>query len=224
MVRDGIYYGVAGVVLALLLAFFIHAYWLAAVPLLLAAFFLWFFRDPQREIPGGPRLVVSPADGKLTAIENIVSLVGPRIRLSIFLNVFDVHVNRSPVEGLIRSAIYKKGLYLNAMDPESAVQNEQNVVEMETPDGNRVAYSQIAGLLARRIVFTRKAGDLVNRGERIGMMKFGSRMDVLIPGGSKLFVKLGQRVKGGSTILAQLPDTGGDFVAHAESEMLAGTF
>jgi phosphatidylserine decarboxylase len=222
MVRDGIYYGVAGVVLALLLEFLTHSHILVAIPLLLAAFFLWFFRDPHREIPDGPRLVVAPADGKVTAVENIVTPVGGRIRLSIFLNVFDVHINRSPVEGVIRSAIYKKGKYLNALNPESSVLNEQNVVEMETPEGDLVGYSQIAGLLARRVVFSRKAGDLVERGEKIGMMKFGSRMDILLPEGSVLRVKLGQRVKGGSTVLAELPTDPGASARSAEDEVLAG--
>jgi phosphatidylserine decarboxylase len=222
MVRDGIYYGVAGVLLAVLLLLLTHSYILVAIPLLLAAFFLWFFRDPAREVPQGARLVVAPADGKLTAIESIVTPLGGRIRLSIFLNVFDVHVNRSPVEGVIRTAVYKKGKYLNAMNPQSSVLNEQNVVEMETPDGALVGYSQIAGLLARRVVFNRKAGDLVERGERIGMMKFGSRMDILLPAGSLLLVKLGQRVKGGSTVLAELPPESAEAGHDAEEVLLAG--
>jgi phosphatidylserine decarboxylase len=222
MVRDGIYYGIAGLALAVLLLFLTHSYILVAVPLLLAAFFLWFFRDPARTVPQGGRLVIAPADGKLTAVENIVTPAGGRIRLSIFLNVFDVHVNRSPVEGLIRSAIYKKGKYLNAMDPQSSVLNEQNVVEMETPEGDLVGYSQIAGLLARRVVFNKKAGDLVERGEKIGMMKFGSRMDVLLPAGSLLLVKLGQRVKGGETVLAELPAVSASAGDGAEAVLLAG--
>jgi phosphatidylserine decarboxylase len=205
MVRDGIYYGAAGVVLAVLLGVLTHSAILVAIPLLLAAFFLWFFRDPARTVPQGDRLVVSPADGKVTALENITTPEGAGVRLSIFLNVFDVHVNRSPVEGTITSAVYKKGLYLNALNPESSVRNEQNVVEMLTPAGQRVGYSQIAGLLARRVVFDRKAGDVVGRGEKIGMMKFGSRMDVTLPAGSKVLVSLGQRVKGGTTVLAELP-------------------
>src|SRR5580698_3085258 len=186
MVREGYYYGLAGVVLAGLLFALSRSYVLAVIPLLLAVFFLWFFRDPNREVPLGERLVVAPADGKLTALEEILTPTGKRTRLSIFLNVFDVHVNRSPVEGLIRSAVYKKGAYRNAMHPDSSVVNEQNVVEIETPEGNVVGFTQIAGLLARRIVFTARPGDLVDRGERIGMMKFSSRMDVLLPEGSKI--------------------------------------
>jgi phosphatidylserine decarboxylase len=222
MVRDGIYYGLAGLALAVLLAVLTHSAILVAVPLLLAAFFLWFFRDPARTIPDGPRLVIAPADGKVTAIENIVTPMGGRVRLSIFLNVFDVHINRSPVEGVIRSAVYKKGKYLNALNPESSLLNEQNVVEMETPEGDLVGYTQIAGLLARRVVFNRRAGDLVERGEKIGMMKFGSRMDVLLPAGSVLQVRLGQRVKGGSTILAVLPPLHDQLSQDVEDEVLAG--
>jgi phosphatidylserine decarboxylase len=221
MVRDGYYYGLAGVLLAGLLFALTHSYVLVAIPLLLAAFFLWFFRDPNREIPLGDRLVVAPADGKLTALEEIVTPAGKRTRLSIFLNVFDVHVNRSPVEGLVRSAVYKRGAYRNAMHPDSSVVNEQNVVEIETPEGNTVGFAQIAGLLARRIVFTAKPGDLVERGERIGLMKFGSRMDVLLPEGSKVRVKLGQRVVGGTTVLAELPDPPAP-PEWAEEEALAG--
>jgi phosphatidylserine decarboxylase len=206
MVRDGWYYGLAGVVLAVVLGMLTGSDILAAIPLLLALFFLWFFRDPEREIPQGARLVVSPADGKVTAIEQIKTLQGARQRISIFLNVFDVHVNRSPVGGVILVSEYKKGLYLNALNPESSIRNEQNVVEMQTDDGHAVGFSQIAGLLARRLVFTKHAGDQVARGERIGMMKFGSRMDLLLPEGSALRVRLGQRVKGGSSIVAELPE------------------
>jgi phosphatidylserine decarboxylase len=226
MVRDGWFYGVAGVILAVLLGVLTGSDILVAIPLLLALFFLWFFRDPDREIPQGERLVVSPADGKVTAIEEIRTLQGHRERISIFLNVFDVHVNRAPVGGVIRVTEYKKGLYLNALNPESAVRNEQNVVEMETDDGYMVGFSQIAGLLARRIVFTKRAGDIIARGERVGMMKFGSRMDILLPEKSMLRVTLGQRVKGGSTILAELPEPEPpEFVPEHEEELVpAGAF
>lgn len=226
MVRDGWFYGLAGVVLAVLLGMLTGSDILVAIPLLLALFFLWFFRDPEREVPQGPRLVVSPADGKVTAIEQIQTLQGGRQRVSIFLNVFDVHVNRAPVGGVILVSEYKKGLYLNAMNPESSVRNEQNVVEMETEDGHAVGFSQIAGLLARRIVFSKQAGDQVSRGERVGMMKFGSRMDILLPEKSMLRVTLGQRVKGGSTILAELPEPEPpEFVPEHEEELVpAGAF
>ncbi len=176
---------------------------LGTVPVLLALFFLWFFRDPVRTIPEGEGLVVSPADGVLTSIDRLQTPKGDRVRLSIFLNVFDVHVNRAPVAGVIREVVYRKGKYLNAMNPDSAEQNEQNTVMIES-DGYEVVFKQIAGLLARRIVCTKRAGDRVQRGERVGLIKFGSRTDILLPGSARVRVNKGARVKGGETILAEI--------------------
>ena len=171
--------------------------------MLLAAFFLWFFRDPERAIPAGPGLVVSPADGKITEVAPIHTPDGDRIRLSIFLSVFDVHVNRSPIAGTIRRIQYKKGEYLNAMDPASAERNEQSVVTMEG-EGCMIIFKLIAGLLARRIVFLPKEGDTLQRGERVGLIKFGSRCDLVLPGDAHIRVERGQRVKGGQSILADV--------------------
>ena len=126
-----------------------------------------------------------------------------RTRISIFLSVFDVHVNRSPMAGVIREVRYQKGEFLNAMNPASAERNEQNVVTVEG-DGQRIVFKQIAGLLARRIVFTKKVGDLIQRGERVGLIKFGSRVDVLLDASANLQIKVGDRVKGGSSVLAYL--------------------
>ncbi len=206
MVRDGYLYGLTLLAVAAVLYFFTGGWIWALIPLLLAAFFLWFFRDPRRSIPEGEGLIVSPADGKLTAIERVMTPTGETLRLSIFLSVFNVHVNRSPVSGTLREVSYKKGQYLNAMNPESAEKNEQNLAVVESDDGHEVAFKQIAGLLARRIVFRPKAGDRLERGERIGMIKFGSRVDVLMPGYAELRVKKGDIVKGGSTVLAQIPN------------------
>jgi len=204
MVRDGYYYGFALIAVSVIV-YLLTGHWSWAVlPLLLAVFFLWFFRDPERTIPQGEGLVVSPADGKLTAIERIMTPSGERLRLSIFLSVFDVHVNRSPISGVLREVRYQKGLYLNALDPASADKNEQNLAVLDSPEGHEVAFKQIAGLLARRIVFQPKAGDYLERGERVGMIKFGSRVDVLLPVYAELRVKKGDRVQGGSTVLAQL--------------------
>lgn len=204
MVRDGYYYGFALVAVSVIVYLLTgHSGW-AVLPLLLAVFFLWFFRDPERTIPQGEGLVVSPADGKLTAIERIMTPSGERLRLSIFLSVFDVHINRSPISGVLREVRYQKGLYLNALDPASADKNEQNLAVLDSPEGHEVAFKQIAGLLARRIVFQPKAGDYLERGERVGMIKFGSRVDVLLPVYAELRVKKGDRVQGGSTVLAQL--------------------
>jgi len=203
MVRDGYFYG-AGCLLAAGVVAWLTA-WPYAVPaLLLAAFFLWFFRDPERRIPGEPGAVVSPADGKVTDVSTVsVDGVSHR-RISIFLSVFSVHVNRSPIAGVIRDVRYQRGKFLNAMGANSAEQNEQNIVTVEG-EGRTVIFKQIAGLLARRIVFDRKVGDSVARGERIGMIKFGSRVDVLLEPEAAMQVKMGDHVKGGATVLAVLP-------------------
>jgi phosphatidylserine decarboxylase len=203
MVRDGIYYALGMAVVAAAIGWLTHSYILACIPLLLAAFFLWFFRDPERTIPSGAGLVVSPADGKVTDV-SATQLNGVACtRISIFLNVFDVHVNRSPISGVIKSAIYKKGQFGNAMASVSADDNEQNIVTMEG-DGMTVVFKQIAGLLARRIVFNHKPGDKLARGQRVGMIKFGSRTDVIFPQPTEVSVKIGDRVKGGSSVLAHV--------------------
>jgi phosphatidylserine decarboxylase len=199
MVRDGYYYAL----FLLLAAFFIG--WLAApvwsLPcLLLAAFFLWFFRDPERMIPDSPGAIVSAADGKVTDVASILVDGKPVTRISIFLSVFDVHVNRSPIAGTIRNVRYQRGSFLNAMNEKCAELNEQNIVILEG-EGQTVIFKQIAGLLARRIVFNKKVGDFVRRGERVGMIKFGSRTDVLVDPAARVDVKKGDRVKGGSTVL-----------------------
>ena len=144
---------------------------------------------------------MSPADGKVTDISAIQENGEPRTRISIFLNVFDVHVNRSPVTGVIEDVRYQKGKFGNAMDAASADLNEQNVVTVRA-DAGTVVFKQIAGLLARRIVFTKKVGDRVERGERVGLIKFGSRTDVIFPADADMKVRVGDRVKGGSSVLA----------------------
>lgn len=203
MVRDGYYYGFALVAVGVVVHLLTGGWAWTVIPFVLAAFFLWFFRDPRRVIPQGEGLVVSPADGKLTEIARVQTPEGERLRLSIFLSVFNVHVNRAPVGGTVRSVKYRHGLYLNAMNPESAEKNEQNTAVIGSVDGYEVSLKQIAGLLARRIVFTKREGDSVERGERVGLIKFGSRTDLLLPGEFEVLVKEGQRVKGGSTVLAR---------------------
>ena len=202
MVRDGYYYGLVMLGAALLVGWLTGPLW-AVVPVLLAAFFLWFFRDPERVIPNQAGAVVSPADGKVTEVATVVVNGRPAQRISIFLNVFNVHVNRSPVAGVIRGVRYQSGKYLNAMNALSAEQNEQNTVTVEG-EGHTVTFKQIAGLLARRIVFTKKIGDRVERGERVGLIKFGSRVDVVLETSAEIGVKVGDHVKGGSSILAFL--------------------
>lgn len=202
MVPDGYYYAIPLLGAAALLGWLAGIFW-AVPPVLLATFFLWFFRDPERTIPAFPGAVVSPADGKVTEVSPVTVAGVRRIRISIFLNVFDVHINRSPVSGVIQDVRYQKGKFLNAMSETSAELNEQNVVTIEG-DGEPVVFKQIAGLLARRIVFTKQVGDRLTRGERVGMIKFGSRTDVLLDSSASLQIKVGDRVKGGSTVLAIL--------------------
>jgi phosphatidylserine decarboxylase len=202
MVRDAYYYALPLLAAAVLIGWLASPPW-AVPPVLLAAFFLWFFRDPERTIPNEAGALVSPADGKVTDVSPVNSNGQSRIRISIFLNVFDVHVNRSPIAGIIRDVRYQKGKFVNAMNAASAEQNEQNVVTVEG-DGQIVVFKQIAGLLARRIVFNKKNGDRVERGERVGLIKFGSRVDVLLDGSASIEVKVGDRVKGGSSVLAHL--------------------
>ena len=206
MVRDGYIYGLSLLVVAALVAWATGTLAWAIIPMLLAAFFLWFFRDPERLVPAGPGLVVSPGDGLVTETVTITTPTGPRQRISIFLSVFDVHVNRSPISGLLTDVHYQKGQYLNAMNPASADRNEQNVVTVRGVGGVEVTFKQIAGLLARRIVFNCKQGDSVERGQRVGLIKFGSRVDVLLPPEARILVKVGERVKGASSVLAALPE------------------
>lgn len=199
MVRDGIYYALAftaaGVVVGLL------AGPMFALPLfLLGAFCAYFFRDPERLAPAG-NVAVSPADGKVVAIV----AEGKDTRISIFLNVFDVHVNRSPISGTIADVRYSKGKFLVASLESASAENEQNTVVVKG-DGTTVIFKQIAGLIARRIVFSRKPGEFVRAGERVGMIKFGSRVDVIFGPEWQLEVKPGMRVSAGSSILARRGD------------------
>lgn len=174
----------------------------AIIPVLLAIFFLWFFRDPERVVPTATGLIVSPGDGLVTEAVTITTPDGPKQRISIFLSVFDVHVNRAPIGGVITRVEYQKGLYLNAMNPQSAERNEQNRVTIQG-DACEVTFKQIAGLLARRIVFNHREGDRLERGQRVGLIKFGSRVDVILSADARLCVKPGDRVRGGASVLAE---------------------
>jgi phosphatidylserine decarboxylase len=202
MERDGYFYALAFVAAGVLVGWLTQPVW-AVVPLMLALFFLWFFRDPERVIPDGTGAVVSPADGKVTDVSGLTIGESKKIRISIFLSVFDVHVNRSPIAGFVREVRYQRGKFLNAMNQASAEQNEQNIVSVEG-DGQTVVFKQIAGLLARRIVFNPKVGDRVERGQRVGLIKFGSRVDVVLDASAALQVKVGDRVRGGASVLARL--------------------
>lgn len=201
MVKDGIYYALGLFAGALLLGSLLGPWW-ALPPVLVAAFFLWFFRDPERVVPQAAGVIVSPADGKVTDVSTIEVNGSPRKRISIFLSVFNVHVNRSPIAGVIQSVEYRRGKFGNAMGAISSEQNEQNIVTVEG-EGQTVVFKQIAGLLARRIVFTKKPGDRVARGERVGLIKFGSRVDLLMDADAEIITRLGDKVQGGATILAE---------------------
>ena len=203
MVRDGYYYALVMLGAAGILAWLAGPVW-ALPPVLLACFFLWFFRDPERQIPGFAGALVSPGDGKVTDLSPVTVDGVPRLRISIFLNVFNVHVNRSPISGVVKEVVYQKGKFVNAMDATSADQNEQNIVTVEG-DGQPVVFKQLAGLLARRIVFTKKIGDRVERGERVGLIKFGSRVDVLLDPAAEIKIRVGDHVQGGSSVLAVIP-------------------
>jgi phosphatidylserine decarboxylase len=154
-------------------------------------------------VPSGDGLIVSPADGKVTDVSATQLNGVPCTRISIFLNVFNVHVNRSPISGVIKSAVYQKGQFGNAMSESSAANNEQNIVTVEG-EGMTVVFKQIAGVLARRIVFNHKPGETLARGQRVGLIKFGSRTDVIFPQPAEIKVKIGDRVAGASTVLAQV--------------------
>jgi phosphatidylserine decarboxylase len=192
---EGLAYG--GVLLALGVLLARRLGMFPAAPVLgLGALVVAFFRDPDREPPADPALVVAPADGRVTAVEGA--------RISIFLSVFDVHVNRAPVAGRVAALDYRPGRFGNAMRARSAAQNEQNRITLETPSG-AVLVTQIAGLLARRIVFWPRVGDRVERGQRIGMIKFGSRTDLVLPPGFEWLVRVGDHVRAGATPVARLP-------------------
>lgn len=206
MVRDGYYYALALVVAGVVVGWFASPAW-ALIPGFFALFFLWFFRDPERIISDVPGAVVSPGDGKVTDVSFVSSGDEKKTRISIFLSVFDVHVNRSPIAGIVRDSRYQRGKYLNAMNQASAEQNEQNIVCVEG-DGQAVVFKQIAGLLARRIVFYPKLGDRLDRGQRVGLIKFGSRVDVLFDATAAVQVKVGDRVRGGASVLAYLQSKG----------------
>jgi phosphatidylserine decarboxylase len=196
LVKYGFYYAAGFLVGAGVVTYLTN--WYFAIPFfILAAFCLWFFRDPDREIPSGP-VAVSPADGKVV----VVKPENGGQRISIFLNVFDVHVNRTPIPGRVTDVRYQEGQFLVASKEEASHSNEQNTIVVEGPLG-RVAFKQIAGLIARRIICYKKTGDTVGLGERVGLIKFGSRVDVQLDLDWEITVKVGERVSAGSSIIAR---------------------
>jgi phosphatidylserine decarboxylase len=177
---------------------------LAAVFILLGVFVAWFFRNPRRSIPEAHNVVVSPADGKVVKISELPpgsELPGGHA-VSIFLNIFDVHVNRSPISGLLENLEYKRGRFMAAFDEEASRVNEQNVLTIRGQE-MRIIVKQIAGLIARRVVCWKEPGNPVERGELIGLIRFGSRVDILLPKDVRLRVRVGEHVKGGSSIVGE---------------------
>jgi phosphatidylserine decarboxylase len=169
--------------------------------LLLSAFVAFFFRNPRRQIPEDPKVIVSPADGRVVKVER----VGNVTKLSIFLSIFDVHVNRSPMRGRIEAMDYKRGRFKAAFNHAASVENERNII-MLSQGNTKLVFTQIAGLVARRIVCWKKVGDFVEKGELVGLIRFGSRVDVLFPAGTEVTIQTGERVRGGSTPIGVIVD------------------
>ena len=203
IVRDAYRFLVPLAFLAVL-AFFLGLMTAGLFVTALFAFVAFFFRNPTRTIPGDPGAIVSPADGKVVRVER----VGNVTRMSIFLSLFNVHVNRSPIAGRIEAVDYRPGKFLVAFNDKASTDNERNIVMVS--DGRiTIVFTQIAGIVARRIVFWKKAGDTVAKGELVGLIRFGSRVDVLFPAGTEATVSVGDRVKGGSTRIGIIKETNG---------------
>jgi phosphatidylserine decarboxylase len=203
MVKEGYYFGIPPFLLGGV-AYLLHWNVAAVVLVLLALFVFSFFRDPERVIPAEPGAVVSPGDGRVVVVTDEEYEGRPGKRVSIFLAVWNVHVNRSPAAGTITKMDYRPGKFLAAMRERASVENEQNVFMLSTEAGE-IVFKQIAGLIARRVVSWKKVGEKVARGERIGLVRFGSRVDLWVPKEAEILVKVGENVKGGSSVLAQWP-------------------
>ncbi len=203
--REGWPY-LAGTVIVSAVVTWLFGWWSA--PLWLAALFvLQFFRDPPREVPQGEGLVLCPADGRVIVVGNARDPYrdADALKISVFMNVFNVHSNRSPVDGVVKEIVYNKGLFVNASFDKASSDNERNAMVLEARDGTVLTCVQVAGLIARRILCYVKSGDTLARGQRYGFIRFGSRVDVYLPPGSKPRVAIGDKVKATSTVLAELP-------------------
>lgn len=203
MVKEGYYFGLPPLVLGGA-SFLLHWYVTGAVLVFLAIFVVSFFRDPDRAVPAEPGAVVSPADGRVVVVTEEENAGRAGQRVSIFLAIWNVHVNRAPAAGTIIRVEYRPGKFLAAMRERASLENEQNVFTLSTEAGEMV-FKQIAGLIARRVVSWKKEGEQVARGERIGLVRFGSRVDVWLPKGAEILVKVGENVKGGSSLIARWP-------------------
>jgi phosphatidylserine decarboxylase len=201
MVKDGYKFAAVPLMLGVVAAGF-HWNWVGGILILLGLFVLYFFRDPQRTSPADPETIVSPADGRVMLVVEEALGGNPGRRISVFLSIFDVHVNRSPVAGRITAIEYRHGKFYAAMRGRASAENEQNAFHVSTEHGE-VVFKQIAGWVARRILCWKSVGDTVMRGERIGMIRFGSRMDIWLPEGVEILVRPGQHVAAGTSVLAR---------------------
>ncbi len=201
MVKEGYYFGIPPLLLG---GVFYLLHWNAAAvaAVLLALFVFSFFRDPERVIPTEAGAVVSPGDGRVVVVTEEENAGKPGMRVSVFLAVWNVHVNRSPAAGTITHMEYRPGKFLAAMRERVSAENEQNIFTLSTEAGE-IVFKQIAGLIARRVVSWKRAGEKVARGERIGLVRFGSRVDLWVPKEAEILVKVGENVKGGSSVLAR---------------------
>lgn len=208
MVREGYYFGLPPLFVGLLLPLFRTPLSEAAggVLVFFGLFTFYFFRDPERVIPDTPGAVVSPADGRVVVVKDEPNQGRAGKRVSIFLAIWNVHVNRAPAAGTISRLDYKPGKFLAAWAESASAENEQNIFVQSTEHGE-IVYKQIAGWVARRVVSWKKQGDSVARGERIGLVRFGSRVDLWLPGEAEVQVSVGNHVKGGSSVLARFPET-----------------
>ena len=205
--KEGMMFILPLVLLSLIL-WIVHLPVLAGLSTFLTLFVIYFFRDPERAIPPGEKAILSPADGKVIQVQPCVEerfLRGPTIKISVFMSVFNVHVNRNPLTARIIDSSYAAGKFLRADLDRASAANEQNALLVETSEGARLLVVQIAGLIARRIVCWVKKGDWVVRGKRFGLIRFGSRLDIYLPPGTQLQVRIGQKALAGQTILGYLP-------------------
>ncbi len=215
MIKEAYWFGLPPALVGVA-ALLLEWYWLAALLLLLGAFVFYFFRDPERNIPKAAGSVVSPADGRVVVVTDELHEGRPGRRISIFLAVWNVHVNRAPAAGKITAIQYNPGKFYAAMQARASVENEQNVFCLATEAGE-IVFKQIAGWIARRVVSWKRVGDVVTCGERIGMIRFGSRMDVWLPGDAEIRVRPGDRVAAGTSVLAHW-----ERLAHKEGALDTG--
>ena len=224
MVKEGYYFGMPLLVLGGV-SFLLNWYLASTILVFLGVFVFSFFRDPDRLIPNEPGAIVSPADGRVVVVTEEENGGRPGERVSIFLAIWNVHVNRAPASGTITNLQYTPGKFFAAMRERASAENEQNVFTLST-DAREIVFKQIAGWIARRVVSWKKAGEQVARGERIGLVRFGSRVDVWLPKGAEILVKVGENVKGGSSLIARWPgnvwesQVGGQSAAETETNLI----